>query len=82
MYGDAFLIDIIFDYSKNEFKRKTIYKLIEIKRLRPYFKLSKMSDRVKEYLKYVIKKIMNCDYIEEKEKNKLLKYFSGYGLFQ
>ena len=77
MFGDIFLIDIIFDFSKNEYKKNAIYKLFEIK-YRDYFHLSKANETVKTYFKEVFKKIINCHYIEEKDKKELKNKFKDH----
>ena len=43
-----------------------------------YFIISKESKKVIEYLKSVIKKILSCEYIDEKDKNELKKHFKEY----
>ena len=77
IFGDVFLVDIIFDFSKNEYKKNAIYKLIEA-RHRGYFSVSKANDTVKTYLKQVVKKIINCEYIGENDKKKLKNNFKGH----
>ena len=77
IFGDIFLVDIIFDFSKNEYKKNAIYKLIYSK-YKKNFIISKEYKKVIEYLKSVIKKILNCEYIDEKDKNELKKHFKEY----
>jgi glycosyltransferase involved in cell wall biosynthesis len=72
LLGEIFLIDIIFDYSKNEFKKSVLYKLNELKN-KEYFILS--NQKIKAYLKIVIRKIINCEFIEEKDKEEIKKKF-------
>lgn len=77
MFGDIFLIDIIFDFSKNEYKKNAIYKLFEVK-YRDYFHLSKANEAVKTYFKEDFKKLINCDYTEEKDKKELKNKFKEH----
>ena len=78
MFGEIFLLNIIFDFSKNIYKKSSIYKLIEIRKLK-YFTLS--NKKIKKYFKTVMKKIMNCIYIKEKFKIKIRKLYKGTDLF-
>ena len=78
MYGEIFLLDVIFDFSKNENKKYAAHKLIEIKG-KPHFSLK--FDKNKEYLKYVVRKIMNCDYIDQNDKNSIKKAYQGVDIF-
>ena len=78
MFGEIFLLNAIFDFSSNEHKKYAAYKLIEIKN-KAHFSLS--NENNKKYFKYVVKKIMNCDYIEEKDKNDIRKRYKGVDIF-
>lgn len=79
MFGEIFLLEIIFDFSRKTYKKSAIYKLIEIKKLK-FFTLS--NKKIKNYFKTVIKKIMNCHYIKEKYKIKIRKLYKGSDLFK
>ena len=74
LFGEVFLIDIIFDYSKNAYKNIASYKIKDLKN-KEYFSLS--NEKIKNYLKIVLKKIMICDYIEENNKNEIRKKYEG-----
>ena len=78
MFGEIFLLDIIFDFSKNIYKKFVIYKLIEIRKMK-FFTLS--NKKIKKYLKVVIKKIMNCNYIKEKSKIKIKNLYKAKDIF-
>ena len=58
VFGDIFLLEIVFDFSKNEYKKSAVDKLFEIKN-RDYFTLKNEQNKI--YLKSVINKIMNCE---------------------
>ena len=73
VFGDIFLLEIVFDFSKNEYKKSAVDKLFEIKN-RDYFTLKNEQNKI--YLKSVINKIMNCEYIEENFKIKIRKEFN------
>ena len=66
-----FLSDIIYDLSKNEYKK---YAAIMILELRVF------NDEIKQNLRNFLKKVMNCEYIEEKYKEKIRKKFSELGV--
>jgi len=63
----------VFDFSKNEYKKSAVDKLFEIKN-RGYYTLKNEKNKI--YLKSVIYKIMNCEYIEENYKIKIRKEFN------
>ena len=67
LFGKLFLLDIIFDFSKNDFKIKkfAVYKAIGI-RNSPFFKyLNKINIK---YLKLILRKLLSCPYINNKDK--------------
>jgi glycosyltransferase involved in cell wall biosynthesis len=66
-----FFSDIIYDLSKNEYKK---YAAIMILGLRTF------NDEIKEYLRHVLKKIMNSEYIEEKYKEKIREEYGNLGV--
>ena len=68
MFGEVFNLDILFDLSKNEYKKYVIHKLLPMKTWGHYTLNNK---NITKYFKSVIKKIMNCDYIGEDYKNKI-----------
>lgn len=72
-FCEIFLLDIIFDFSKIEYKKYAAYKLIEMKKY-PFFSLS--DERNKSFLETIIKKIMNCEYIEDKLKEQIKKLYN------
>ena len=78
MLAEIFLLDIIFDFSKNNDKKYAAYKLIAIRDY-PFFRYE--SQKIKSALKLVAKKIMNCDYIEENLKEEIKKKYSGIDVF-
>jgi len=73
VFGDIFLLEVVFDFSKNEYKKSAVDKLFEIKN-RGYYTLKNEKNKI--YLKSVIYKIMNCEYIEENYKIKIRKEFN------
>ena len=68
MFAQVLLIEIIFDFSKNEYKNSAVYRIIEVKNAN-LFDFS--NEKSNKYFKFVIKKIMNCDYINTNDKEKL-----------
>ena len=79
-FSHIFMVDVLFDYSKNEYKTQSLLKLMEIQK-REYNFPNKISNKTKEYLKIVFKKIINCDYISETNKNELKICLKDYNLF-
>ena len=65
-----FFCDIIFDLSKNNNKKYAAIYAIKI-----FFKNYNFSDKIKINLFYVLKKIMDCKFIEVKYKQKLIKLY-------
>ena len=67
-----FFIDITFDLSKNDYKKYAAF-------MAKSFDLEYLNKENKEYLTKVLKKIINCEYIEERYKeiikNKYKEYF-------
>ena len=72
--GNLFLLNIIFDFSKNEYKKNGALFLIQFV---DEFK-SLTDDKLKLNLKYLINKIVNCDYIEESIKNEVKIKFKNF----
>ena len=79
MFGDIFNLETIFDFSKNEYKNFTIDKLLKMKTW-SHFTLE--DEKIKEYFKSVIKKILNSKYLEEKYKLEIRKAYKGYNLIE
>ena len=75
--GELFNLDILFDFSKNEYKNCTIWKLLNMKKL-DYLSLS--DENNKKYFKIITKKIMISDYIEEKDKVQVKEAYKEYNL--
>ena len=69
--GELFLLNIVIDFSKNEYKKNGALALIQL--IDNYKSLT--NDNIKQSLKTLINKILKCDYIEEKIKNEIkIKY--------
>jgi glycosyltransferase involved in cell wall biosynthesis len=66
-YGKLFLLDIIFDFTKNDFKSKkfAVYKAIEIRNSKFFKFLNKININ---YLKLILRKLLSCSYINNKDK--------------
>ena len=79
MFGEVFILETSFDFSKNEYKNFTIHKLLKMKS-QDYFTLE--DEKITEYFKSVIKKILNSKYIEEKYKSQIRKSYRHYNLIE
>lgn len=73
-FAELFLLDIMFDFSKNSQKKYAAYKLMYIKDY-SFFNLN--NENIKEYLKKIVKKIMICEYIDEEIKKQIRLKFKG-----
>ena len=65
-----FFIDITFDLSKNEYKKYAVF-------MANSFDLNNLNGHNKLYLNKVLKKILNCEYIDEKYKEKINKKYKN-----
>ena len=78
VFGHIFLSDIVFDFSRNKYKNASVYVLKDLRK-RDFFNLS--DEKNKNYLRLVIHKILNCQYIDEQYKNETKEYYKGFDLF-
>ena len=74
-FGEIFLLDILFDFSRNNFETKKyiVDKALEIKNYE-FFKIKNETN--KKYMKIVLEKMMKCKYISNEDKYKLKQYFN------
>jgi glycosyltransferase involved in cell wall biosynthesis len=77
MNMEIFFSDVIFDLSKVSNKKYAAIIAIKL-REKSFFTLS--SNKTKRYLFYVLKKIINSNFIEEKYKNQLILAYKEFGL--
>ena len=77
LFGELFLIDIIFDFSKNNSdKNYAVLASYEVKRT---FQIKKyMNNSNLNYFKSILKKILNCQYITDTNKNKIKVDFETF----
>ena len=73
---EIFFCDVIFDISKNNNKKYAAILIISLGSR--YYQFS--NNKTKEYLFSVIKKIVNCKFIEEKYKEKIIKLCKKFKL--
>jgi len=67
---NIFFIEEIYDLSKNEYKKYGLYTAIS-------FNLNNLNEDNKKYLRRVLKKILECQYIEKKLKQQLTKKYKS-----
>jgi len=74
IFGEIFLLDIIFDFLQNNvYKNSVVYYSFVVQN---YYNLTKFSNTTNDiYLKYVIKKIINSKFITDKNKKEVKKRF-------
>jgi glycosyltransferase involved in cell wall biosynthesis len=77
LFGDIFFLDVIFDFSKNNFESKkfAVYKAINIKN-GIYFSSLDKNNLI--FLKFVLKKLLSCQYISNEDKIILKIIFKEY----
>ena len=77
LFGEIFFLDIIFDFSKNNFESKkfAVYKALNI-RNGIYFK--SLNKNNVDYLKIVLKKILSCKYISQQDKINIKIKFKAF----
>lgn len=74
IYGEIFLLDIIFDYLQNNIYKNSIVYYSYI--VQNYYNLTKFRNTTNDlYLKYVIKKILGSQFITEENKKEVKKRF-------
>ena len=78
-FSELYLLDVMFDFSKNDFDAKKYIKLkaLEIRQL-PFFNTTIQKKSNKEYLKNILKKIINCKYIHLEDKNTIINYYRDF----
>ena len=79
MYLNIFFSDIIFDLSINDNKKYAAFILINTKSSW-FFSISE--EKIKTYLSKVLKKIIYCEYVDEKYKRKIIKLYQEYDLLK
>jgi hypothetical protein len=79
-FGEIFLTDIIFDFSKNNSdKNYAAYQALDSSK-RDFFNV-RYSERNSILLKDIINKILSCKFISEENKNKVKNYFDNIKYF-
>jgi glycosyltransferase involved in cell wall biosynthesis len=77
MNMELLFCDVIFDSSINISKKYAAIIAIRLRTM-PYFSLSNL--QTKRYLFYILNKIINSKFVEEKYKKKLISEYNDYGL--
>ena len=77
LFGKLFLLEVIFDFTKNDFKNKkfAVYKAIEIRNSTFFKYLNKINI---SYLKLILRKLLSCLYINNEDKIKLKINFKEF----
>ena len=78
-YGEIFLMNIVFDFTKNKDKNYAAYQALDSSK-RDFFNV-RYSKRNSILLKEIINKILSCKYITEDNKNKVKNYFDNIKYF-
>lgn len=77
LFGTIFLLDVIFDFTKNDFKSKkyAVYMAIIIKNCTLFKSLNNININ---YLKLTLKKLLSCPYISNDDKTKIKNNFKQF----
>ena len=78
VFGTIFLCDLLFDFSRNQYKNSSVHMLKDLRK-RDFFNLSE--ERSINYLRKVIQKVLNSEYIDEKSKNEIRESYKGFNVF-
>ena len=71
-YGELFFLDIIFDFSDNDFKGKKYS--VEMAKEKIFKNINNFkSEKNKRYLQAILQKMLNCQYISFKDKKEIKK---------
>jgi hypothetical protein len=70
LFGEIFFLDVIFDFTKNNFKSKkfAVYQALKIRKCEYFELLNNINIR---YLKVTLRKLFSCPYINNEDKKKL-----------
>ena len=79
LFGELYLLDIMYDFSKNNYEAKKYIKLkaLEIRQF-SFFNTAIHKKNNKEYLKNILQKIINCKYINLNDKRIIINNFSDF----
>ena len=77
LFGELFFLDVIFDFTNNDFKSKkfAVYKAIYIRNCGYFKSLNEINIK---YLKKILKKILTCPYISKEDKMRLKFNFKKF----
>jgi glycosyltransferase involved in cell wall biosynthesis len=77
LFGELFFLNVIFDFTKNNFKSKkfAVYKAINIRNGKYFKSLNNVNIR---FLKLTLKKLLFCPYIDNKDKIELKNNFKVF----
>ena len=78
LFGEIFFLDVIYDFSRNNTEEKNfiIGQALYINKRYNITKFNNSSNSY--YLKYVLKKIMNCNYLSKLNRRKIKKIFYSF----
>ena len=79
-FGELYFFDLIFDFSDNDMKGKK-YAYLKALQLRYSNEFTLGDERNVMFLKAILKKIFNCEYITEEDKKNIKKAYKGFDLF-
>ena len=76
LFGELYFLDIMFDFSKNNHKNFVVNEAINIRRR---YGINKYSNNTNyNYLKSILLKIINCEFITMENKNIIKFYFKSF----
>ena len=77
IFGEIFFLDIIFDFSMNNSDVKN-FLIEQAQIIKNKYNINKFNDINSIYLKNVLQKIINCQYVNKINKRKIKKHFNIY----
>ena len=73
-YGELFFLDVIFDFSHNNFRgKKYSVEMVQKKIFSHFYNIRSVKNR--KYLKAILNKMLNCHYISYEDKKEIKTYF-------
>ena len=76
LFSKIYFLDILFDFTNNNFKEKRYVSNFAIFLSKKYNYKTTLNTRI--YLKQVLNKILNCDFIEKRQKKLIISSFKKY----
>ena len=80
LFSELFFLDVMFDFTENNFKGKKFI-VEKVRLIKGYYHFSLKNEKNVLYLKKLLQKVMNCQYISDEDKKIIKNEYISYGLF-